>query len=129
LIILGFNPFGWWGLRRLLLGWRGRVPWSLRFIGLPRLKDWLSLLGFDTLQTRYLFPQPPWHYGNARPVHNLLERLHHDHWPLLAGAYVLVARKRVATLTPVKPRWRPRRAVLAGGGVAETRHGSMPRRG
>lgn len=129
LIILGFNPFGWWGLRKLLLGWRGRVPWSLRFIGLPRLKDWLSLLGFDTLQTRYLFPQPPWHYGKARPVHNLLERLHHDHWPLLAGAYVLVARKRVATLTPVKPRWRPRRAVLAGGGVAETRHGSMPRRG
>ena len=78
---------------------------------------------------RYLFPQPPWHYGKARAVHNLLERLHHDHWPLLAGAYVLVARKRVATLTPVKPRWRPRRAVLAGGGVAETGHGSMRRGG
>jgi len=129
LILLGFNPFGWWGLRKLLLGWRGRVPWSLRFISLPRLKDWLSLLGFDTLQTRYLFPQPPWHYGKARAVHNLLERLHHDHWPLLAGAYVLVARKRVATLTPVKPRWRPRRSVLAGGGVAETGHGSMRRSG
>jgi len=37
---------------------------------------------------------------------------------------VLVARKRVATLTPIKPRWRPRRSVLAGG-VAETSHGSL----
>lgn len=129
LILLGFNPFGWWGLRKLLLGWRGRVPWSLRFIGLTRLKDWLSLLGFDTLQARYLFPHPPWHYGKGRSARGLLKRLHHDRWPLLAGAYVLVARKRVATLTPIKPRWRPRRAVLAGSGVAETRQGSARRSG
>lgn len=131
LIILGFNPLGWWGLRRLLLGWRGKVPWSLRFLSLPRLRDWLSLLGFDTLHNRYLFPHPPWrwHYGKGRPAPGLLQRLHHDNWPLFAGTYVLVARKRVATLTPVKPRWRPRRAILAGGGVAETRYGGINRNG
>lgn len=122
-IVLGLNPFGWWGLWHLLLGWRGRVPWSLRFISLPRLKDWLSLLGFDTVHSRYMFPHPPWHYGKARSAHRLLQRLHHDRWPLLAGAYILVARKRVATLTPIKPRWRPRRALL--GGVAETGQGRM----
>jgi SAM-dependent methyltransferase len=131
LIILGFNPLGWWGVRRLLLGWRGKVPWSLRFLSLPRLRDWLSLLGFDTLHSRYLFPHPPWrwHYGKGRSEPRLLKHLHHDNWPLFAGAYVLVARKRVATLTPIKPRWRPRRAILAGGGVAETRHGSVHRNG
>lgn len=129
LVILGFNPFGWWGLRKLLFGWRGRVPWSLRFISLSRLKDWLSLLGFDALKSAYLFPHPPWHYGKPRAVHTLLQRLHRENWPLLAGTYVLVARKRVATLTPIKPRWRPRRALLAGGRVAEPGHGSMRRGG
>jgi SAM-dependent methyltransferase len=127
-IILGLNPFGWWGLRRLLLGWRGRVPWSLRFISLPRLKDWLSLLGFDTVHSRYVFSHPPWHYGRVHTTPGLLQRLHRGRWPLLAGAYVLVARKRVATLTPIKPRWRPRRSVLAGG-VAETGQGRMGRSG
>jgi SAM-dependent methyltransferase len=129
LIVLGFNPYGWWGFRKLLFGWRGRVPWSLRFISLPRLKDWLSLLGFDTLHSAYLYPHPPWHYGKPHSGHRLLQRLHHERWPLLAGAYVLVARKRVATLTPIKPRWRPRRALLAGGRVVEPGHGSVRRDG
>lgn len=127
LIILGFNPLGWWGLRRLLFGWRGRVPWSLKFVSLQRLREWLSLLGFDTLQARYIFPHPPWHYGRERAEGRLLQRLHHERWPLLAASYLLVARKRVATLTPVKPRWRPRRSLLAGGGVAETGHGNVSR--
>lgn len=122
LIVLGLNPLGWWGLRRLLLGWRGKAPWSLRFISLPRLRDWLSLLGFDTLHSRYLFPHPPWHYGKRHWPSRWLERVHSGRWPWLAATYVLVARKRVATLTPIKPRWRPRRAVVAGG-VAETGHG------
>ena len=120
LVLLGFNPYGWWGLRKFILGWRGKVPWSLRFVSMPRLKDWLSLLGFDTIQARYLFPHPPWHYGKGSSKGKVLFRLHRDRWPLLAASYLMVARKRVATLTPIKPRWRPQRSVLAGG-VAETR--------
>ncbi|MGD2073756.1 MAG: methyltransferase domain-containing protein [Gammaproteobacteria bacterium] len=123
LIALGFNPYGWWGLSRLTLGWRGKVPWALRFVSVPRLKDWLSLLGFDTLRVRYLFPHPPWAYRRWQSKDKLVRRLHRDHWPWLAAAYLLVARKRVATLTPIKPRWRPRRAVLAGGvaGTSQSR--------
>jgi SAM-dependent methyltransferase len=129
LVVLGFNPFGWWGVRKLLFGWRGQVPWSLRFISVSRLKDWLSLLGFDTLSSNYLYPHPPWQYGKPWRARRLLERLHNDRWPMLAGAYVLVARKRVATLTPIKPRWRPRRAVVATGGLAGPGQGSVRRDG
>ena len=129
LIVLGFNPYGWWGLRRLLLGSRGTAPWTLRFVSLPRLKDWLSLLGFDAVQARYLFPHPPWAYGGGQTRKGgLLQRLHRDRWPLLAASYLLVARKRVVTLTPVKPRWRPRRAFLAGG-VAGTSQSRVRRHG
>jgi len=128
LIILGFNPYSWWGVRRMLTGKGGGSPWSLRFISLPRLKDWLSLLGFDIVRTRYLFPHPPWAYGQGKDRWGILDRLHRDRWPLLAASYLLVARKRVATLTPIKPRWRPRRAVLAGG-VIESRDGGLPGHG
>jgi len=126
LIILGFNPYGWWGARKFLFGWRGNVPWSLRFVSLPRLKDWLSLLGFDTVRTRYLFPHPPWQYGSGSGKNRitLWQRLHRDSWPLLAASYLLVARKRVTTLTPIKPRWRPQRSLLAGG-VVGTSQGSL----
>lgn len=128
LIVVGFNPFGWWGLRRLLTAHRGRVPWCLRFISLARLKDWLSLLGFDTIHTRYLYPRPPWRRAALGSGASLLDRLHRNHWPLLASSYLLVARKRVATLTPIKPRWRPRRAILAGG-VAGTSQRGFSRNG
>lgn len=128
LIVTGFNPYGSWGLRKLLFGWRGHVPWSLRFISLRRLKDWLSLLGFETLQARYFFPRAPWHSAALDKRLGFIGRLHCPRWPLLAACYVLVARKRVATLTPVKPRWRPRRAVLPGG-VAETRQQGLPTHG
>jgi SAM-dependent methyltransferase len=122
LIVTGFNPWGWWGLRKLITGWRNRVPWRLRFISLLRLKDWLSLLGFDTIETRYLFPRPPWSYGGGAAA-DVFDRLHRDSWPPLAASYLLVARKRVATLTPVKPRWRPRRSLITG--VAEPGQGRL----
>ena len=38
----------------------------------------------------------------------------------LGAGYVLVAKKRVSTLTPVKPRWRPRRRMPAEGVVNRT---------
>jgi hypothetical protein len=34
--------------------------------------------------------------------------------PLFAGAYMLRARKRVYTLTPIRPRWRMRTQVVGG---------------
>lgn len=124
LVVLGFNPFGWWGMRKLLTGWYGQVPWSLRFVSLLRLKDWLSLLGFDTIQSTYLFPQPPWQAGSVSARIKFLNQIHQPNWPPLAASYVLLAKKRVTTLTPVKPRWRPRRAILAGS-ITETSRGSV----
>lgn len=31
-----------------------------------------------------------------------------------AAGYQLLARKRVVGLTPIRPRWRPRRSLIAG---------------
>lgn len=109
LVVLGFNPWSLWGL------WQGisrrrSVPWCGRFVSLPRLRDWLSLLGFEILSTGQLFQRPPL----RRP--RLLERLGFLEGVrgLPGGVYVMVARKKVMTMTPVKPRWRPRRSLVSG---------------
>ena len=45
----------------------------------------------------------------------MLERLGRRLWPVFGGGYLLVARKRVATLTPIRPRWRARRRLPVNG--------------
>lgn len=110
-VILGFNPWSTWGMRRLLRR-RRHAPWHGTFRGAYRIKDWLSLLGFDIVQTRPYFFRPPLQHETAMKRLEWLERLGRRWWPLLGGAYLIVARKRVTTLTPIKPRWRPRRSLL-----------------
>lgn len=114
-IILGFNPWSLWGLWRLALGWRQQVPWSSHFFSVTRIKDWLALLGFDTIAQHNYFYRPP--YGGAHTLKRLgfLEKLGGRWWPRLGGGYLLVARKRVTTLTPIRPRWRASRKLLVGG--------------
>lgn len=117
-IILGFNPWGLWMLWRLLLGWRKRAPWCGQFVSVARLKDWLQLLGFDIIQSyRYFFRPPLSHPGIMRRL-QFVDGLGSRLCPILGGAYFLMAKKRVATLTPVKPRWRPHRSRLVTTGLA-----------
>ena len=44
-IIIGFNPYSLWGLWRLFGRWKGPSHGAAVFC-LPRLSDWLTLMGF-----------------------------------------------------------------------------------
>lgn len=125
-LILGFNPYGLWGLWRLLYGWRRRHPWTGRFISHARLRDWLALLGFDTLACRPFFYRPPLQSLSSVQQLHFLDHLAGRGWPVPAAGYQLLARKRVAGMTPLRPRWRPRRSLLAGG-LIEPSSRSQPR--
>ena len=102
LVILGFNPRSLWGVRRLLSRRAKEMPWSGRFQSMHRIKDWLSLLGFDTLESRFLFHRPP--VQNTRLLEKLqfLEPRKVHGRMLLAGSYILVARKRTMVMTAIK---------------------------
>jgi hypothetical protein len=43
-----------------------------------------------------------------------MERAGHKLWPYFGASYVITARKKVSTMTPIKPRWQPRSAVVPG---------------
>lgn len=83
LIIVGLRPFSLWGLRARLSP--GAFPPGLRnLLAKRRVCDWLALLGYEIIASR--------HY--------------------LHSAYILKARKRVYTMTPIKIRPRERAAVI-----------------
>ncbi len=114
-VILGFNPFSFWMLWRLALGWRGAVPWCGTFRSVSRVRDWLALLGFDVVATHYYFFRPP--IQNNSILHKLgfLEKLGQRLWPIFGGGYAIVAKKRVVTLTPLRPRWSRRKRLVTAG--------------
>jgi SAM-dependent methyltransferase len=117
-VIIGINPLSLWGVWHLFLCWWGNMPWSGRLISIPKIKDWLSLLDFEVKKTKCFFFLPP--IGNEKFLKKLipLERLGRYCWPILGGLYVVVAKKRVVPLNPIKMQWTAKRKLI-GSGVAE----------
>jgi hypothetical protein len=116
LIVLGFHPWSLWGLWRFLFKSPGRVPWCGRFIAPGRVGSWLCDLGFEVVRTRGFYFRPPLaDVGNVRRF-MFLDRLGARCWPYFGGAYLLLAKKRVVTLTPIVPSWR---GALVPNGVPE----------
>jgi SAM-dependent methyltransferase len=112
LIVVGFRPFSWWGLRHLFTR-DGFPPGAERLLAEHRVRDWLKLLGFEIVDAkRYLFTVP---WGSAVPSsERLFETVGAVAWPLMAGAYMLKARKRVYAVTPLRLNWSKRTKVVAG---------------
>jgi SAM-dependent methyltransferase len=118
-IVLGFNPLSLWGLRRLFK-WHKPPPWNGRFRTALCIKDWLALLGFEIHAQHSVFFSPPF---RSLPI-PFLERSGKRWWPQLGGVYAIVAKKRVATLTPIKPRWVQPGKVLAGNAARPSARGA-----
>ena len=113
LVVTGFSPWSLWGLWRLNPVRRNRPPWDGRFRSVARLRLWLSMLGFEVLEVdRFLF-RPPCKHESLLQRLLFLEKLGESCWPLLGAAYVLVAQKRRAPVSPIKMGWR-RRIFLSG---------------
>lgn len=109
LIITGFNPVSAWGacafIKRLFCK-QLHYPWHARLIGFNRLKDWLTLLGFELVSVHRCCHVPP--IENAAWHKRLLfmDKLGQHGFSSLAGVYFIVAKKRVPGMTPIKPNWK-----------------------
>lgn len=117
LMLLGFHPWGPWGLRRYL---GARPAWGGRFLTAGRLKIWLGVLGFEIVEVRQLLFRPPWRSRTLLLRSAFLDRLA---WRATAGAYLIVAKKRVFGMTPLGAR--RARPQPAFGGVAKPTTRSM----
>lgn len=120
LIVLGFRPGSLWGLASAASR-SGFPPGLRRTLSGVRVRDWLRLLSYEIVSVRpylYRLPRAP-RAGIESAIPSILRR----GWffPFPAGAYVIKARKRVYTLTPIRPRLREWRTVIGVGGLVGPR--------
>ncbi|MGE5615879.1 MAG: class I SAM-dependent methyltransferase [Bacillota bacterium] len=110
LVIIGFNPWSLWGLRGAIGPGRNDYPWNGRFVSLPRVKDWLGLLGFDVSAGRLIAYAPPFDRESWRSRFGFME-LAGDRWWAVGGAvYMLQAIKRVRGMRLITPAWQEKDA-------------------
>ena len=118
LVITGFNPWSLCGIWRMLLAWRDEPPWSGHFFSYARIKDWFSLLDFELVRIERFFYRPPLMNMTLFGKLSFLEKLGKYCWSVFGGVYIIVVRKRVVPLTPVKLIWHKRRRMIESG-IAE----------
>ncbi|GGY40804.1 hypothetical protein GCM10011297_12220 [Bacterioplanes sanyensis] len=106
LIIVGFNPWSFWGAQRWLRTFSSELPWLSNTVSAGRLCDWLTLLDFriESVQNiAHLWPIKAFNEGLSRRIDRVLMG---RRW-LPGNAYLLVARKTIAGVTRIRTRrWR-----------------------
>lgn len=118
-ILSGFNPWSLWGLRRGATR-SATYPWRGQFISLPRIKDWLALLGFDVAAGSMTCYVPPFRREKWRERFAFMEKAGNRWWPIAGGIYFLHGVKRVQGMRLITPRWRA--------GAARERLAVLPQR-
>jgi len=103
LIILGFNPVSWFGLRNVIAA-EGYPPGLLRQIPAGRLTDWLRLLSLNVESQSGCYASVA-----AGRVGSFLRR-----WKWFASVYVMVAKKESIPMTIIRPRLRRRARLVEG---------------
>jgi SAM-dependent methyltransferase len=126
IVISGFNPFSLYGAKRYF-GRAQTPPWNGNFIALYRLKDWLTLLGFEVVGGRLDAYAPPFASQKWLRRFGFLEAAGDRWWPIAGGVYFLQVVKRVRGMRVIMPMWREqlaRKRNLAA--VPKTQDGDEP---
>lgn len=124
-VILGFNPWSVWNIFRLFLFWRTQPPWNARFLASSRVVDWLTLLGFDVIERKGYFYQLPIQNEKLLNKMSFLEKIGQRFFSNFGAGYAIVARKRVRTLTPIRPRWTSTTRKAIAGALETTNRNKM----
>ncbi|OGA28467.1 MAG: methyltransferase type 11 [Betaproteobacteria bacterium RIFCSPLOWO2_02_FULL_65_24] len=123
IVIAGFNPLSLWGARRTL-DMRREYPWSGRFIGLLRLRDWLHLLGFELNGGKFGCYAPPFIRSKWLERAGFMEKAGDRWWPIGGGVYVVRAVKHTVGMRIVMPSWKDMRAPEKALAPAARRQGA-----
>lgn len=110
IVIVGFNPVSFIGLHSIF----GRVKrsgiWQNHLLSVQRLADWLTLMDFQVQSVQYGFYKPLINLPFGNKLFSRYDQLMTRFQLPLGGFYVMVAKKEVSRLTPIKPRWRSQRS-------------------
>ena len=117
LVLVCFNPISCWGIRSVLSGLLDQshtAPWCGRFYRLARVKDWVSVLGFEIISGSTAYYLPPLKSSKLRSKLSFLQKMGPRWWPMWSAIFILVARKKEFGMTPIVPRWRKKQRLAPG---------------
>lgn len=124
MVLIGFNPFSLWGLRKLMSRHSGG-PWGGRFMMRRRMEDWLRLLDFSVESAGSSFFQVPLQRAVLSERTGIMERVCGNRF-LPAGAYYcILAKKRVYSRIPRKPVWQGKKVIALPGRGAALNHSQV----
>jgi SAM-dependent methyltransferase len=145
-ILIGFNPYALMGAKRLLMPLRkkNRVlqnktttpepsndpsihQKTYKTRSVSHVRDWFSLLGFETLEVNYIGFRPRIKNEKLFTSSAWMERWGAKLWPVLGSLYIIHAQKHMAAMRPHKKVW-DTPFVLTGGKVALNRTAQRVRR-
>lgn len=112
IIILGFNPWSLWGLKKYFTH-TNYCPWNGNFITKAKVVDWLKLADFNLMQEDMLFFRPPVIRERLFNNLNFLEWIGSKCLTPLGGIYALTAKAKVVPLTPIKLLWKQKLPPLS----------------
>ena len=104
IIICGFNPYSWWGLKQYFNKHKS-FPRPTHSIETYQIKKWLSLADFALEAHTSILFRPPFFRANIHKKLYFLEKVG-KRFPLFGGVYILAARAKVIPLTPIKLKWK-----------------------
>lgn len=107
-VVIGFNPYSLWGIRRWLARQSGEPPWQGRYISTHRLRDWLALLGFETRAGVFGCYVPPMKSGKWLTRLRFFDTIGDRWWAVFGAVYIIQAIKRQLGLRLLMPKWKER---------------------
>jgi SAM-dependent methyltransferase len=124
LVITGYNPFSLAGLNKLIPYRRQESPWNERFFSSMRVKDWLHLMGYEIQMDKYSLYSSLGSSVSEGKISSYWSRLASKFIPQLGSIYIIVAKKRMMPLTPIKPKWklRPKFSPVKVPGMSSNHH-------
>lgn len=105
LIIIGFNPISFFGLKRLFCS-NTDFPFSLSFV--YRVKKLLKLLNFEIISSDRVFYRLPINNKKILKLLKFMDYLGKYFLSFLGCVYVIVVKKNEIGLTPIKITWKKR---------------------
>ncbi len=103
--ILGFNPVSLPGCLKWTPFKHQNVLHEARFFSAHRVKDWLSLLGYQIMEERFYIHSTLF-FENKIDLNSKWAKFASRYLPFMASVYLIVGKKREFPLSLIKPSWK-----------------------
>ena len=111
IILIFENPLSWQGLKKRVMLKIAKPKQKANLFGKLRISDWFRLLGLEVVNEVPVCVSDERIQKSGNPV--WLKNMVHFMSGYFSSYYIIVAKKKVSTMTPIRPSWRSNRKLVS----------------